>query len=140
MKGALLSATAELEVPFQDLDPMEVAWHGNYFRYFEAARVRLLRMIDYDYPQMQASCFMWPIVEARVKFTRPLTYGQHIVVTAGLTEWENRMKIVYRIDDAVSRQKLTTAYTIQCAVSVDTGELQLVSPPALLERLQEYLQ
>lgn len=139
MKNALLTASAALEVPFQDLDPMEVVWHGNYFRYFEAARVKLLRMIDYDYPQMQKSGFMWPIVEARVKFTRPLRYGQQIMVSAGLLEWENRLKIAYLVEDADGGQRLTTGYTIQCAVAADTGELQLVTPSALLQRLRAYL-
>ena len=60
MRGAVLTAEAEIEVPFQDLDPMDIAWHGNYFRYFEAARVKLLRSIGYDYPAMKASGYSWP--------------------------------------------------------------------------------
>lgn len=139
MKQALLTAEVELEVPFQDLDPMNVAWHGNYFRYFEAARAQLLRRIDYDYPQMQASNFMWPIIEAHVRYAQPLVYAQRIRVTAGLVEWENRLKIAYRVCDLESGRRLTTGHTIQCAVQADTRELQLVSPPALLNRLTAYL-
>jgi len=139
MKHALFTADADLEIPFQDLDPMDVAWHGNYFRYFEAARVVLLRRIDYDYPQMQASNYMWPIIEARVRYAQPLQYAQQIRVTAGLMEWENRLKIAYRIVDRASGKRVTSGHTIQCAVRVDTRELQLVSPPALLDRLKPYL-
>lgn len=139
MKHALLTADVELEIPFQDLDPMDVAWHGNYFRYFEAARVILLRRIDYDYPQMRASNFMWPIIEAHVRYAQPLRYAQRIRVSAGLMEWENRMKIAYRIFDSETGRRLTSGHTIQCAVQADTGELQLVSPPALLNRLTPYL-
>jgi acyl-CoA thioester hydrolase len=137
--GALLTAEAELEVPFQDLDSMQVVWHGNYFRYFEAARAALLRRIDYDYPQMRASNYMWPIIELQARFVRPLRYAQRLRVHAGLMEWENRLKIHYRIEDAASCKRLCTGYTIQCAVDARSGELQLVSPPALLERLKEYL-
>lgn len=139
MQHALVSAHADLEIPFQDVDPMQVAWHGNYFRYFEAARAALLRSIDYDYPQMQASQFMWPIIEAHVRFVQALRYGQHIQVHAGLVEWENRMKISYLVRDAASGKRLTTGYTIQCALDARTHELQLVSPPALLDRLKNYL-
>jgi acyl-CoA thioester hydrolase len=138
MRGALLTAEVELEVPFQDLDPMQVAWHGNYFRYFEAARVKLLRMIDYDYPAMQASGFSWPLIEAHVRFVQSLRYGQRIRVSAGLTEWENRLKLDYLVSDAADGRKLTTGYTIQCAVD-GAGKLQLVSPPALLARLKDRL-
>jgi acyl-CoA thioester hydrolase len=139
MRGALLTAEAEIEVPFQDLDPMQVAWHGNYFRYFEAARVKLLRMIDYDYPVMQASGYSWPLIEAHVRFIQALRYGQLIRVQAGLVEWENRLRLEYQVQDAATAKRLTTGHTIQCAVDAKSGELQLVSPPALLTRLKAYL-
>ena len=32
------TAEVELTIPFHDVDMMGVAWHGNYFRYFEVAR------------------------------------------------------------------------------------------------------
>lgn len=131
-----LSATVDVEVPFQDLDPMQVVWHGNYFRYFEVARSAMLRRIDYDYPQMDASGFMWPVVDVRVKFVRPARYAQRLAVTAELEEWENRLKISYRVCDAETGEVLTKGHTIQCAVDRETGELQFVSPRALLDRLQ----
>lgn len=139
MQKALITAQTEIEVPFQDIDPMQIVWHGNYFRYFEAARAALLRRIDYDYPQMEASKFLWPIVEANVRFVRPLLYAQQIQVLAGLVEWENRMKIEYLVRDPASGKRLTSGYTIQCAIDAETRELQLVSPPALLDRLKPYL-
>lgn len=139
MREALLTAEVELEVPFQDLDPMNIAWHGNYFRYFEAARVKLLRQIDYDYPAMEASGYSWPLIEAHVRFVQALRYGQLIRVQAGLAEWENRLKLHYLISDSKSGQKLTTGYTIQCAIEAKSGELQLVCPPTLLQRLKAYL-
>ena len=139
MREALLTAEVELEVPFQDLDPMNIAWHGNYFRYFEAARVKLLRQIDYDYPAMEASGYSWPLIEAHVRFVQALRYGQLIRVQVGLVEWENRLKLHYLVSDPKSGQKLTTGYTIQCAIEAKSGELQLVCPPALLQRLKAYL-
>lgn len=139
MSKALLTAEATLEVPFQDIDAMQVAWHGNYLRYFETARTTLLRSIDYDYPQMLASNYLWPIIEAHVRFIKPLRYGQRIQVSAELVEWENRMKIDYTILDAGSGDRHTKGYTIQCALDMRTQELQLVSPGALRDRLKAYL-
>lgn len=139
MKHALVTAQVELDVPFQDVDPMQIAWHGNYFRYFEAARVVLLREIDYDYPQMQATGFLWPIIEAHVRYVQALRYAQRIQIRAALVEWENRMKIDYRVLDAGDQRRLTTGYTIQCAIDARTNELQLASPAPLLERLGRFL-
>ncbi|MDE2069953.1 MAG: acyl-CoA thioesterase [Gammaproteobacteria bacterium] len=118
---------------------MQVVWHGNYFRYFETARAALLRKINYDYPEMQASGYLWPIVELKARFVQPMRYAQHIRVHADLLEWENRLKIAYRVADTVSDKRLSSGYTIQCAVDVRSGELQLVSPPVLRARLKDYL-
>lgn len=34
----VLQAEIELQVPFFDVDMMEVVWHGHYVKYFEEAR------------------------------------------------------------------------------------------------------
>lgn len=120
---------------FHDCDPMQVVWHGNYFKYLELARCALLQRYDYDYPQMQASGYLWPVVDARVKYIRPLLYGQPLKVQAEIVEWENRLKIDYRIRDAGSDQVLTKAHTVQVAVDAASQELQYVCPSILWERL-----
>lgn len=139
MSKALPQAEIELEVPFQDLDPMQVVWHGNYFRYFEAARAKLLRMIDYDYPEMSASGYSWPIVDTRVRFVQALQYRQKVRVQAEMAEWENRLKIDYLISDLDSGKRLTTGYTIQCAIDMRSMELQLVTPEIFRQRLKDYI-
>ena len=130
-----LSIEIELSPAFHDCDPMQVVWHGNYFRYLELARCALLQRFDYDYPQMQASGWLWPVVDARIKYVRPLRYGQELRVRAEIVEWENRLRLEYLIHDAGSGEKLTSACTVQVAVDAASGEMQYVSPPVLWERL-----
>ncbi len=128
-----LSFEVALSPTFHDCDPMHVVWHGNYFKYFEVARCALLQR--YDYPQMRESGYLWPVVDARVKYIRPLLYGQQLVVRATITEWENRLKIVYEIRDAGSDQVLTRAHTIQVAVDAATNEMLYLCPSVLWDRL-----
>ncbi|GAA0842303.1 acyl-CoA thioesterase [Cupriavidus pauculus] len=131
----VLSHEISLTPAFHDLDPMDVVWHGNYLRYFEQARCALLQRIDYDYPQMRDSGYAWPIVDLRVKYVRPLHYGQTVVVRATFVEWENRLKIAYEVRDAATGERLTRGHSIQVAVDLRTREMQYVSPPVLLQRL-----
>ncbi|TCW86982.1 4-hydroxybenzoyl-CoA thioesterase [Burkholderia sp. SRS-46] len=130
------TATAGVEVPFHDVDAMNVCWHGHYLKYFESGRAALLRAIDYDYPAMQASGYLWPVVEAHLKYVRPATYGQRLQVRATLLEFEHRLKIGYEVFDSVSGERLTKGYTVQLAVDAKTHETQFVSPPALTERVE----
>jgi len=131
-----LAAEVEVEVEFHDVDPMGVAWHGHYLKYFERARCALLRSFDYDYPQMRDSGYAWPIVDCRLKYVAPSRYGQRLTVRATLSEWENRLRIEYLIRDAQSGVRITKGHTIQVAVAMPGGELQFASPPALLEKLE----
>lgn len=131
-----LSATVEVEVPFHDVDVMEVVWHGHYVKYLEIARCALLRLFDYDYPQMKESGYAWPIVECQLKYVRPAKFGQVVKVKATLVEFENRLRISYVVRDKVSGERLTKGLTTQVAVDVATRELQLVSPPIVEKKLK----
>ena len=57
---------------------------------------------DYDYPRMRESGYAWPIVDMRLKYVRPAEFGQRLLVRTEIVEWENRLRISYRIRDAVS--------------------------------------
>ena len=126
-----ISTTIDIEIPFQDIDAMEIVWHGNYPRYLEIARCALLDCIEYDYPRMRDSGYAWPIIDMRIKYIKPLHFKQRICVCATLTEFENRLKIEFLITDAHTGEKLSKAYSIQVAVDMRTKEMCFVSPPLL---------
>ena len=115
---------------------MGVTWHGNYFRYLEIARCALLDKLDYNYVEMERSGFMWPVVDTRVKFTRPTIFGQRVRVTARLEEYENRLKVAYEITDVETGERLTKGYTTQLAVDKKTKELCYCSPRILIEKVR----
>lgn len=128
-------AEIETQVQFFDLDPMAIVWHGHYVKYLEMARCALLDRIDYNYSQMKASGYAWPIIDMHVRYPNPATFGQRLKLRAEIVEWENRLKIDYLITDAVTGKRLTKATTTQVAVDGATGEMCFVSPPVLFEKL-----
>ncbi|MDC9594599.1 acyl-CoA thioesterase [Xenorhabdus sp. IM139775] len=129
------TAEVELTVPFHDADPMGVVWHGNYFRYFEIAREALMNQVNYGYREMRGSGYVWPVVDAKIKYRASVLFEQKIRVRATIEEFENRLKIAYQVFDAASGEKTTTGYTIQVAVSQETREMSFVSPDILFERM-----
>lgn len=134
----MISAKIKIETQFYDLDPMGVVWHGNYARFFEQARCRLLDKIGYNYAQMEASGYMWPVVDMRIKYVRPLKFPQKVMVTAVLDDYDNRLKISYVIADEKG-VTLTKGTTTQVAVDVKTEELCLESPAALVDKVKAAL-
>lgn len=135
----MITAEATLTAQFYDLDPMQVVWHGNYPRFLELGRCALLERIGYSYPEMRESGYLWPIVDMRLKYIRPITLNQKVRVEATLNEYENRLRVDYRILDAVSGEVLTKARTIQLAVLAASMETCLECPPALTERVRRLL-
>lgn len=128
-------AEVEVLVPFHDIDAMRIVWHGNYFRYFEIARCALLDTIDYDYEQMGASGYAWPIVDVRARFGKPARFGDVLTVEAGIVEYRQRLRIAYQIRDKATGRRLTRGSTTQVAVELASGSMCYVSPRVLLDRL-----
>lgn len=128
------TASVEIEIPFHDVDMMEIAWHGHYVKYLEIARSAMLKTIDYNVPQMRESGYAWPVIELYIRYAHPLSFQQLIRVEASLIEIENRMKVEYRIFDARSGKRLTKAHTVQVAYCMRRREMLLASPRALLEK------
>ena len=128
-------AEIETQVQFFDLDPMEVVWHGHYVKYLEIGRCALLDVIGYNYQQMKASGYAWPVIDMHIRYASAATFGQRLKLRAEIVEWENRLKIKYLITDAMTGRRLSRATTIQVAVALTTREMCFVSPPVLLEKL-----
>lgn len=122
-----LTASIRARVPFFDLDPAGVAWHGRYFQYFELARCELLASVGYGYEEMMDSGILWPVVDTSVRYLQPLTLHQDITVIACLQEWEMRIGIDYKIQNS-SGSVCTRARTVQVPVDGNTHELILGSP------------
>jgi len=114
---------------------MEIVWHGHYVKYFELVRCVLLNQIDYGYKEMRKSGYVWPVIDLHVRYPQPARFRQKLRVKAWLVEWENRLKIKYLIEDAGTGQRLTKGHTVQVAVNIKAGEMCLVSPPILAEKL-----
>jgi acyl-CoA thioester hydrolase len=137
---ALLSATTELEVQFFDVDSMRVVWHGNYVKYLEVARCELLKLFDYNYLQMEASGYMWPIVDMRLKYVASAKLSEWITIEARLVEYQTRLKIDYVVRDKATGTILTKAHTIQVAVEMASGEMSFITPQCLIDNLAPFLE
>ena len=135
----MISAEAIAKIQFYDVDAMQVVWHGNYARFLELARCALLEKIGYSYPEMARSGYFWPVVDMRIKYVRPVRMAQQIRLTATLLEYENRLRIDYRIVDVDSGDLLSKAQTTQLAVAIGSGQLEFNSPNELVDKVRMLL-
>lgn len=135
MKAPPRTAHVFVQVPFHDLDPVGIVWHGNYAKYLEIARCALLETFDYNYDRMLESGYTWPIIDMRLRYVKAARFGAKLRVQAQLLEWEHRLRIDYLVTDEASGDRVCKGTTFQVAVSMRTGEMCLASPAVLFERL-----
>jgi acyl-CoA thioester hydrolase len=131
----MIKHAIDIQVPFHDVDMMEVVWHGHYVKYFEIARCALLDKIAYNYVEMRDSDYAWPVIDLRIRYVKPAAFGQLITIHAEIVEWENRLKINYLITDKLTGTKLTKGHSIQVAIDSQTKAMCFESPRVLLEKL-----
>lgn len=138
-KTGVLQAEVEIQVPFFDVDSMDVVWHGHYIKYFEVARCALLDRIGHNYLQMREAGYAWPVIDVQLRYMRGARFNQHIKVRADLIEWENRLKINYLINDAETGERMTRGTSVQVAVEIASREMQLASPRVFVEAVERAL-
>lgn len=133
-----LESEVTLVTSFQDADPMGVIYHGNYFRFFEEARRVLMEKIDYSYHAMTQSGYLWPVIDAHVKYVKAIPFNHTIRIKATLAEWENRLRVDYMIFDSQTGQRMCKAHTTQVAVRIDTQEMCFASPTLFTDKVQHW--
>jgi acyl-CoA thioester hydrolase len=134
-----IEARTTIQAEFYDLDPMNVVWHGNYVRYFEVARCVLLERIGYTYQDMLTSGYAWPIVDLRLRFYRPMRFAQKVDIQVAIVEWENRLKMTYRLTEQATGARLARGHTVQVAVDLESEEMLWETPPILHAKLAPFL-
>lgn len=134
-----LTAKERMRVPFHDVDPANVVWHGRYLKYFEEARRTLFDDLDYGYRSMLESGFIWPVIDVSIRYVRPLLLDQYFEVSAVLVEWELRIVVDYRIRD-LDGILYTKGRTVQVPLDANTKELFLGTPAVLKQKIEQRLE
>lgn len=125
----------EHEVPFHDVDPVGVVWHGHYYKYFELARTKLLRSIDLDQGDLVGPHFRLLVTETYCKYLHALRYGERFVVSAWLRDFRHRLDIAYEITSRDHDHTSARGHTLIVSTDIE-GRLLLRIPPAIRERIE----
>ena len=110
-----MNTEIKIKVPFYDLDPMNIVWHGNYVKYMEEARCDFFDKLNYNYTDMYN--------------IKSANFGEELTVKCFLKEIEPAIVIKYEIYSG--SEKIFKASTMQIGVNVKTGETLYEAPEKL---------
>ena len=130
MEGDKKSFEVKISVPFYDLDPMQIVWHGNYLNYFELARAGLFQRYGVDlYNYYDRTRIIFPIIRTQTKHILPLRHRDEIICKATLVDANIKLIVDFEIRKAGENVVCARGRTEQVAVQMPQGET-LYSIPA----------
>ncbi|MEM1054080.1 MAG: thioesterase family protein [Bacteroidota bacterium] len=119
-------------VRYRECDPMGVAYHTHVLDWFEAARTEALRERGIAYKDIEASGIIMPVVEASVRYHRPVRYDDVIVVETTFTETPRvRVPIEYVVRRETEADALITGRVTLAVVDRERGRPTLAPPEVL---------
>ena len=130
----LREVSVDFEIPFHDVDALQIVWHGHYFKYFELARTALLRNCKLDGPEVHDLGHGMLVIESHCRHIAPLAYGDQARVTAWLADVVHRIHVQFEIQNLTRGRRAARGHTMLVATNA-SGEMLHRTPELLVTRL-----
>jgi acyl-CoA thioester hydrolase len=118
-----------MKVPFHDLDPLQMVWHGNYLKYFDVARFGLFESVGIDlYAYMLEKKFVFPVTRSAVKHIVPLRAFDRFVCRAQVTEAHYKIAMNFEIRKENGETVCARGSSEQLAVRYPEMEMAFAIP------------
>ena len=130
-----LRCMVERTVRFEEVDPLNIVWHGRYPSYFEDGRVLLGEKYGLGYMDMYNQGLVSPIKQLHVDYQLPLRFGEPFTIEA-ILHWTDAVRLNHEFilrnsDGAVT----TTGYSVQ--LMMDKADNVLMVPPVFYEDFRQ---
>ena len=97
---------------------MSVAYHANYFIWFEVGRSELLRSLGQTYHSLETTGLYLPVIEAHCKFREPAKYDDLLnIVTTGSLVSPVRIQFQYDIFRQTGKLHLASGQTVHASLN-----------------------
>tara|TARA_B100000614_G_C14179238_1_gene340522 strand:- start:102 stop:497 length:396 start_codon:yes stop_codon:yes gene_type:complete len=125
--------TKQIIVRYHETDQMHFVHHSNYLKYFELARLEWLSNLQISYAEVESRGIFMPVVNASLKYIKPLVFGDNFSVTVILKkEPKATLEFDYKILNQ-NKELISTGNTLLAFLSSDT-KLPIRCPKFLLEK------
>lgn len=132
------SIELEMTVPFYDLDPMQIVWHGNYLKYMDDARGALFDSLGVDlFGLFEKTSHIYPIIKTSLKHVFPLRHKDVIICKATLVEAKYKIIVDFEIRLKSDAKKICArGRSEQVAVKVPEMEMLMLIPEGVRTLLE----
>ena len=124
------------KVPFFDVDPMQIVWHGNYLKYFDITRQAYAEACGLDFYRYKADTgFVFPVIRSTIKHVYPLRFGDEFICKLILVDTKVKVVMDFEIRLADNGKLCARGRTEQVALRLPEMEMELAIPEDVQEAL-----
>jgi acyl-CoA thioester hydrolase len=117
-------------VIYGDTDNMGMAYHANYFRWFEIGRTEYFRALGLSYREIEVRGVFLPVSEAFCKFVTPARYDDLLTIETTLDRsFRSGVRFEYRLLDEAGSTLMAKGFTKHACLN---PEGKVIRPPAFL--------
>lgn len=126
----------KLKVPFYDLDPLQLVWHGNYFKYFDVAREGLFDNLGVDLHDFyNRTQILFPVIKTHIKYISPLRNRDEFICRVSILEASVKIALGFEIRLASNGKVCTRGGSEQAAVKSPEMEMMMRIPEEIRKGL-----
>ena len=125
-----LSHKIERKVRFDEMDPLNIMWHGHYASYFEEARVALGAKYSIGYTDFLKVGINIPLRILHIDYLAPLEFGRSYQIEAFL-HWNEAARLDFSFNIYGDDKLKTKGYSVHLMIDEKKGIL--VSKPPFFE-------
>jgi acyl-CoA thioester hydrolase len=130
------SHEVQYKVPFYDLDPMQMVWHGNYLKYFDIARFELFDTLGIDLLKyFKKTNYLFPITKTSTKHIVSLKYKDELKCKATVVEAQYKIVVDFEIRLVKNNQICAKGRSEQVAVKYPEMEIMFEIPDDIRKAL-----
>ncbi|MCI8770743.1 MAG: acyl-CoA thioesterase [Lachnospiraceae bacterium] len=102
-------------INYYETDQMGIVHHSNYIRFFEEARLMLMKQSGMDYRGLEEMGIIIPVTFVQCNYLVPLRFEDEVEIATRITKYDGiKMEVSYEIYQERAGQLCTTGKTGHC--------------------------
>ncbi len=107
-----------VRVRYEETDQMGVAYHGNYYTWFEVGRSSFFRSLGYTYAQLEEEGIIMPVIESNCSYKIPAKYDEELLIRTKINQFRGaRLEFEYQVIRKIDDKLLAKGKTMHAFVN-----------------------
>lgn len=130
-----------LTARYYETDQMGIIHHSNYIRWFEEARVDVLKQIGLSYDKLESMGIISPVLSVNCQYIHPVHFNDNVEIHLKFTNFTGvRLEVSYEITNLATGKICTKGNSSHGFIGKNGRPLRLKKQyPEVFDTLQRYV-